>query len=143
MSGLKSILAEQRSFQNLSCSEIRLVKALRLAAMAEKAALQPMDYLAEKLGGEAIASQFAVLMASYSRIWPENIHLHRPCCKAISYDEYHFIQLLRCASALNDVAFDHILKDILPKNERQILYFRFFDFAQNYARHLMHIGLAA
>lgn len=38
MSGLKSILAEQRSFQNLSCSEIRLVKALRLAAMAEKAA---------------------------------------------------------------------------------------------------------
>lgn len=65
----------------------RFIHALRLIAVHDRMARDPVPELANRLGSIDVAAKALILAQAIAAIWPENIALSRFCCRLLSHDE--------------------------------------------------------
>lgn len=65
----------------------RFIHALRLIAVHDRMARDPVPELANRLGSVDVAAKALILAQAIAAIWPENIAVSRFCCRLLSHDE--------------------------------------------------------
>jgi hypothetical protein len=100
----------------------RIIRALRIAALAKAGAVDPQARLAELLGSEAAARAFTLLLIAMGQAWPDPLTVFRPCCPRLTHDEMTMLAMLHHAERGDRPAFDTLLADMIGMDARDCLY---------------------
>lgn len=99
-------LAQIPRIHSLGPIAARLVYSLRLIALHERARRDPIPELAMQLTSVDIAAKALALAQVVAATWPENIHVSRFCCHALTHDEATVGALIEAGNARDRQAFD-------------------------------------
>ena len=91
----------------------RFVHALRLIAVHERLARDPVPELAMRLGSVDVAAKALILAQTISASWPENIHVSRFCCRLLSHDEATIGAFVDSAAVADRTAFEGALAGLI------------------------------
>ncbi len=106
-------LAQPRRIEAHGSIAARFIYSLRLIALYERAGHDPVAELAVRLGSVASASASLALAQAITRIWPENIHVSRFCCCALTHDEAALASSVDCAAKGQRDAFEAELSGLI------------------------------
>lgn len=100
----------------------RVIRALRIAALAQQAQVDPQPRLNDLLGSGDVARNFRLLIAAMAQAWPDPLVVFRPCCPRVTHDEGTLLAMLHHARAGDRPAFDRLLADLIGADGRDYLY---------------------
>ena len=101
---------------------VPLLASLRMWAVMRKMSWCPMGAVAERLGSQRAAAHFHLMLEEIGAAWPEPFCVSPPCSPRLSHDEATFVEMIAVASRGNRPAFDRLLSDLLPADERERLF---------------------
>ncbi len=91
----------------------RFIHALRLIALHDRMARDPVPELANRLGSVDVAAKALILAQAIAAIWPENIAVSRFCCRLLSHDEATIGAFVDAAAAGNRHGFEAALDGLV------------------------------
>ncbi|WP_271078823.1 hypothetical protein [Aurantiacibacter sp. MUD61] len=100
----------------------KTVMALRLVALCSKSGHDPMAELTRRLNDVRTAKSMLGLLDRCGALWPDALHVHRPCCAELSPDETIIAGMAQAASDGDHRAFDAVLDGFLPPAQREGLF---------------------
>ncbi|MBH5321654.1 DNA-directed RNA polymerase subunit beta' [Aurantiacibacter sediminis] len=100
----------------------KTVMALRLVALCSKSGHDPMAELTKRLNDVGAAKNMLALLDRCGALWPEAVHVHRPCCAELSPDETIIAGMAQAASDGDHRAFDKVLDGFIPAAQREGLF---------------------
>lgn len=106
----------------LAAPQARLVAAIRSWVIAHRLGSPPAAALRERLGSARAAAHVELLLAEIACAWPEPFAVSPPCCPCLTHDEALAADMLGLAEAEDRPAFDRLLADLLPADERERLF---------------------
>jgi hypothetical protein len=98
------------------------VGSLRLWALTARSGCCSMRALSERLGSARAAAHFHLLMEEIGTVWPEPFCVSPPCSPRLSHDEACFAAMIGLAGLEDRPAFDRLLSDLIPAEERERLF---------------------
>jgi hypothetical protein len=107
---------------SLSPPQARLVTAIRSWVVAHRLGRSPAEALRQRLGSARAAAHVELLLAEIACAWPDPFAVAPPCCRCLSHDEALAAEMFACAEADDRPAFDRLLADLLPADERERLF---------------------
>lgn len=99
-------LAAPARIDTLDPIAARFIHSLRLIALHQRAKRDPVPELAARLGSIEIAARSLALSQAITATWPENIHVSRFCCCALTHDEMTIGAMIEAAHARDRTEFD-------------------------------------
>lgn len=106
----------------LEATEARIVRATRLWTLLRQAGQCPMQAVAEKLGSLRAAAHLHLLLDEVAAAWPEPFAVSPLCCGRLSHDEALLADMLRLGRMRDRPAFDRLLAEMIPADERERLF---------------------
>jgi hypothetical protein len=100
----------------------RLIRALRIAALAKSSGVDPQSRIGELLGGAEPTRAFGLLLAAMGQAWPDPLVVFRPCCQRLTHDEAALLAMLHHVRNGDRPAFDALLADLIGSDARDYLY---------------------
>lgn len=100
----------------------RVIRALRIAALAQQGQIDAQPRLIDLLGSGEVARNFRLLIAAMAQAWPDPLVVFRPCCPRVTHDEGTLLAMLHHARAGDRPAFDRLLADLIGADGRDYLY---------------------
>ncbi len=91
----------------------RFVHALRLIALHERMARDPVPELAVRMGSVMVAAKALMLAQAICASWPETITVSRFCCDLLSHDEATIGAFVDAAAAGKRAGFDAALTGLI------------------------------
>ena len=91
----------------------RFIHALRLIAVHERVARDPVPELANRLGSVEVAAKVLILAQAIAVTWPENIAISRFCCRLLSHDEATIGAVVDAAAAGDRRGFEAALDGLV------------------------------
>jgi hypothetical protein len=98
------------------------VAAVRLWALMRRMRWCPAQLVAEKLESARAAAHFQLMMEELGAAWPDPFCVSPPCSPRLSHDEATLVEMMAIAERGNRPAFDRLLADLIPGDERERLY---------------------
>lgn len=117
-----SRLAATPSLGGLSDGQASLIVTARWWVTLRKRGQDPACTMAERLGSEAAAWQFWLLMEEVGAAWPDPFMVSPPCCRRLSFDEALLLDMLGEASRENRPAFFALVGEMLSLDIAERLY---------------------
>jgi hypothetical protein len=96
--------------------------AMRMCALFESASRDPILELTTRFRSVTAARSVLELAETVRRCWPESFMVHRPCCLALSPDEYTLAALIRSVSTRNGTAFQQVLEGLVRADRQELLH---------------------
>jgi hypothetical protein len=122
----KPMLAERIAalprISTLAPPQARLVGAIRSWVVAHRLRQSPSGALKSRLGSARAAAHLEMLLAEIACAWPDPFAVAPPCCSCLSHDEALVAEMFGLAEAQDQPAFDRLLADLLPADERERLF---------------------
>ena len=106
----------------LATPDARLVRALRLWTLLRRTGQCPTQAMAEKLGSLRAAAHLHFLLEEVAAAWPEPFAVSPLCCRRLSHDEALLADMLRLGRQGDRPAFDRLLSEMIPADERERLF---------------------
>lgn len=103
----------------------RLISALRLWAVATRLRWCPIRTVTDRLGSARAAAHFRLILEEVGASWPDPFCVSPPCASQLSHDEATLAEMLSLAGRGDRPAFDRLLSDLLPQDERERLFLSF------------------
>lgn len=103
----------------------RFISALRLWAVAARLRWCPIRTVTERLGSARAAAHFRLILEEVGAAWPDPFCVSPPCATHLSHDEATAVEMLHWAGRGDRPAFDRLLADLLPQDERERLFLSF------------------
>lgn len=100
----------------------RILRAYRVAGMAQQGDVNPQTRLVELLGSEEAVSGFRLLLCGMAHVWPDPLTLFRPCCPQMTPDEISLLAMVTHAGQGNRRAFDAAIGEMIGEEARDWLY---------------------
>lgn len=91
----------------------RFIYSLRLIALHQRARRDPVPELATRLGSIEVAAKSLALSQAITATWPENIHVSRFCCCAMTHDEATIGAIIEAAYARDRASFDASIEGLI------------------------------
>lgn len=118
-------LARPLQFDSLGPGAGQLVSALRLWAVAARMRWCLVRAVAARLGSLRAAAHLRLIIEEIGTAWPDPFCIAPPCSARLSHDEATVAQMLVLAAHGDRPAFDRLLADLLPGDERERLFLSF------------------
>lgn len=115
-------LARMPVFLDLESDQRRIAAALRIWALTGRMGRCPIPVIAERLGSMRTAAHLHVLLEEIGAAWPEPFCVSPPCSPRLSHDEATLTEMVALAGRGDRPAFDRLLADLLPFDERERLF---------------------
>ena len=106
-------LAQPPRVETLGPFAGRFLHALRLIALHERVGRDPVPELAARLGSIEVAAKALMFAQTIAASWPENVHVSRFCCRALSHDEATLGALVDAAAQRNRTIAEQALEGLL------------------------------
>lgn len=107
---------------SLEPAQTLLVGAIRDWVVAHRQGAVPAQALKNRLGSARAAAHVELLLAEIACAWRDPFAVAPPCCPQISHDEALVADMLALAGRHDRPAFDRLLADLLPDDERERLF---------------------
>jgi hypothetical protein len=107
---------------DLQPDQLRVAAALRIWALTGRMGRCPIPVVAERLGSMSAATHFHMLLEEIGAAWPEPFCVSPPCSPRLSHDEATLTEMVAVAARGDRPAFDRLLVDLLPFDERERLF---------------------
>ena len=107
---------------SLGRDQALLVGAIRDWVVAHRQGAVPAQALKNRLGSARAAAHVELLLAEIACAWREPFAVAPPCCPQLSHDEALVADMLALAGRDDRSAFDRLLADLLPDDERERLF---------------------
>ncbi len=117
-----SLAAQLPDLRQQSLVAIHLVISLRFCAMAEAAGREPLAALACRLGSVTAARAVFDLTERITRAWPDRFATARPCCSAMTPDEWTAAMMTRAARAADRAGFCAVLDGFVRADRHDALF---------------------
>lgn len=108
--------------QHQTCNSYRIIMALRLMAVCNRSGHDPLPLLAHRLANVGAARAVLAFADQVGMCWPENVQVMRPCCGALSHDEWTIGLLADAAAAGQRNQFSAILDGLVRQSRHERLY---------------------
>jgi hypothetical protein len=116
------MLMARREMAQLPPEDSRIAHALRLWVRMRKSGRCPMKAVAGRLGSLRAAAHFHLLLEEIGAAWPEAFAVSPPCCPRLTHDEALLTDMMGLGRAGDRSAFDRLLGEMLPADEREKLF---------------------
>ena len=107
---------------SLGRDQALLVGAIRDWVVAHRQGAVPAQALKNRLGSARAAAHVELLLAEIACAWRDPFAVAPPCCPQLSHDEALVADMLALAGRDDRSAFDRLLADLLPDDERERLF---------------------
>ncbi len=107
---------------SLDPAQARLIGAMRSWVAAHRKGHVPAQAVKDRLGSARAAAHVELLLAEIGCAWPDPFAIAPPCCPQLSHDEALVADMLLLALDGDRPAFDRLLLDLLPVDERERLF---------------------
>ena len=107
---------------SLEPAQALLVGAIRDWVVAHRQGAVPAPALKNRLGSARAAAHVELLLAEIACAWRDPFAVAPPCCPQLSHDEALVADMLALAGRDDRSAFDRLLADLLPDDERERLF---------------------
>ena len=107
---------------SLEPAQALLVGAIRDWVVAHRQGAVPAQALKNRLGSARAAAHVELLLAEIACAWRGPFAVAPPCCPQLSHDEALVADMLALADRDDRPAFDRLLADLLPDDERERLF---------------------
>lgn len=107
---------------SLDSAQALLVDAIRTWVVAHRQGAAPVQALKDRLGSARAAAHVELLLAEIACAWRDPFAVAPPCCPQLSHDEAVVADMLALAGRDDRPAFDRLLADLLPDDERERLF---------------------
>lgn len=108
--------------QHQTCNSYRITMALRLMAVCNCSGHDPLPLLAHRLANVGAARAVIAFADHVGMCWPENVQVMRPCCGALSHDEWTIGLLADAAATGQRNQFSAILDGLVRQSRHKRLY---------------------
>jgi hypothetical protein len=115
------MLRHGQGLGTLPAEHVDIVSAVRIWAVMQRMGWCPMAAVSERIGRRA-AAHLHMLMEEVGAAWPDPFCISPPCSPRLSHDEATFVQMMALARGADRSAFDRLLCELLPANERERLF---------------------
>ena len=106
-------LAEPPRIASMGPIAARFLYSLRLIALHDRAARDPVPELAVRLGSVETAAKSLALAQAIGSVWPERIHLSRFCCELLTHDEASIGTMIDAAGGRDHAAFEGSIEGLI------------------------------
>ncbi|MCX7284699.1 MAG: hypothetical protein NTX28_11775 [Novosphingobium sp.] len=121
-SSLIAGMARPHDVRGLSLKSLHMVLAMRLCALFDAAAQDPVPDLARRYRSIEAACAIHGLVLTIKQVWPEPFMVNRPCCHAMTPDEATLAALVRASRAGNRDAFTAAIAGFVRADRHEALY---------------------
>lgn len=118
---LNRLLTPQR-LGDAEPAAVRLVMAIRIAALCSARKVDVLPAIAERTGCQRLALRLLHFIAVAGNAWPEPFIVSPPCCRALSHDETLLVALTEAANDDDRPRFDRHSADLLNEEVRDLLW---------------------
>ncbi len=108
--------------RSLSLAALHIVMAMRLCALFERAGRDPVVELSQRFGSVSAAGAMLDLAGQVGLCWPERYHASRPCCLAMTPDEWTVAQLCKAIEAGSRKQFVAVLAGFVRRERHDRLF---------------------
>ncbi|MBF5090592.1 MULTISPECIES: hypothetical protein [unclassified Novosphingobium] len=115
-------LARPQDIRALSLIGLHVVMAMRLCALFERAARDPVPDLAQRYRSVEAAVGVHDLVRAIVATWPEAFMVNRPCCLAMSPDEATLAELVRSTGLGDRARFDATIAGFVRSDRHERLF---------------------
>lgn len=115
-------LARPMDVRGLTLTGLHMVMAMRLCAMFDRAARDPVPDLARRYHSIEAACAVHGLVQTIKQVWPEPFMVNRPCCLAMTQDETTLSALVRSARSADRQAFGTAVDGFVRADRHGALY---------------------
>lgn len=115
-------LTRPQDVRALSLTGLHIVMAMRLCALFEQAAREPVPELARRYRSVEAALAVLGLVDAITVCWPEAVTVNRPCCMAMSPDEATVAAMARAATAGDSAAFGRAITGFVRADRHDRLF---------------------
>lgn len=134
ISAFAQSLAATPKLSAMPAAQMRIIIAIRIAALARKKRQDAKPYLGKHLGDEIAARYFAHIIELMGDCWPEPVAVYRPCCSQVSYDEILMIDLTTAVVQRQPEHFHGLIGEMIGRSDRQKLHLCFAKFVSRFKR---------
>lgn len=120
--GAVESLARPHDVRGLTLSGLHTVMAMRLCAVFDQAARDPVPDLAQRYRSIEAACAVHGLVQTIKQVWPEPFMVNRPCCLAMTPDEVTLAALVRNGLAADRLAFGRVVDGFVRAERHDALY---------------------
>ena len=106
-------LAEPKRLTALGPIAARFLYSLRLIALHDRVKRDPVPELTVRLGGVEIAAKSLALSQAVASTWPEDVHVSRFCCQALTHDEATIGAIIDCACYRDRPGFEEQVQGLI------------------------------
>ncbi|MFM6831803.1 MAG: hypothetical protein ACKOVA_15915 [Novosphingobium sp.] len=121
-SALVDSLARPQDVRGLTLTGLHMTMAMRLCAMFDAAARDPVPDLARRYHSIEAACAVHGLVQTIKRVWPEPFMVNRPCCLSMTPDEATLSALVRQALSADRAGFSDIVDGFVRADRHAALY---------------------
>ncbi len=115
-------LGRPHDVRGLTLSGLHMVLAMRLCAVFDQAARDPVPDLAQRYRSIEAACAVHGLVQTIKQVWPEPFMVNRPCCLVMTSDEVTLAALVRNALAADRTAFGWVIDGFVRAERHGGLY---------------------
>jgi hypothetical protein len=115
-------LAQAPRIERLGPIAARFVYSLRLVALHDRARRDPVPELATRLASVEVAARSLALAQAIKQVWPENIHVSRFCCCAMTHDEATVGAMIDAVTQRDRHAFDAAVTGLIRHDRGEMLH---------------------
>lgn len=119
---LIATLARAQDVRGLTLTALHTVMAMRLCAVFEAAARDPVPDLARRYHSIEAACAVHGLVATIRQVWPEPFMVSRPCCLRMTPDETTLAAMVRAATAADRARFANAIAGFVRADRHNALY---------------------
>lgn len=121
-SALIESLARPQDVRALTLTGLHMTMAMRLCAMFDAAARDPVPDLARRYHSIEAACAVHGLVQTIKRVWPEPFMVNRPCCLSMTPDEATLSALVRKALSADRAGFSDVADGFVRADRHAALY---------------------
>ena len=115
-------MARGHDIRGLTLKGLHLTMAMRLCALFEATARDPVPDLARRYHSIEAACAVHGLVMTIKQVWPEPFMVNRPCCLAMTPDETTLAALARAAMASRRDIFGDVVSGFVRFERHDALY---------------------
>jgi len=102
----------------------QMIMSLRLVAVCSRSNHDALPHLAQRFASVTAAKAVIAFADQVGHSWPENVQVMRPCCPAITHDEFTVALLTDAAVAGRRDIFSSILEGLVRPGQYDLLFER-------------------